>query len=75
MKLIKDKTSAWDTYMVEGYPFGIEKIDRGAWYAFRLWGKDRIYLDTKGVGKDKAIALLAPALEDYKSRIIEGIPA
>jgi hypothetical protein len=73
MKLIKDTTSAWDTYMVEGYPFGIERIDRGAWYAFHLWGRDRIYLDTVGVGKAKAIALLEEKLESYKSRIVVGL--
>ena len=73
MKLIKDTASVWETYMVEGYPFGVEKIDRGAWYAFELWGKNRIYLDTKGVGKDKALALLADKLEDYKSRIVVGL--
>jgi len=73
MKLIKDTASAWDTYLVEGYPFGVEKIDRGAWYAFQLWGGRRIYLDTKGVGKDKAIELMAHKLEDYKSRIVVAL--
>jgi len=75
MKLIKDTASAWETYMVEGYPFGIEKIDRGAWYAFKLFGKDRIYLDTKGMGKERAKALLSHELEGYKSRIITAITA
>jgi hypothetical protein len=56
--------------MVEGYPFGIEKIDRGAWYAFHLWGRDRIYLMTEGEGKEKAKAILEKKLEDYKARII-----
>ena len=75
MKLIKDETSAWETHLVEGYPFGIEKIDRGAWYPFQLWGKRRIYLETKGMGKEKAVAILKVRLEDYKSRIIEGVSA
>ena len=75
MKLIKDETSAWETHFVEGYPFGIEKIDRGAWYPFQLWGKRRIYLETKGMGKEKAVAVLKVRLEDYKSRIIEGVSA
>lgn len=70
MKLIKDKASVWETYLVEGYPFGLEKIDRGAWFPFQLWGGKRIYLDTKGTGKDKAKALLVERVEDYKSRII-----
>jgi len=72
MKLIKDNASAWETYMVEGHPFGIEKIDRGAWYAFHLFGKNRIYLETNGMGKERAKALLAHALKDYKARIIVG---
>lgn len=75
MKLIKDETSAWETHLVEGYPFGIEKIDRGAWYPFQLWGKRQIYLETKGMGKEKAVAILKVRLEDYKSRIIEGVTA
>jgi hypothetical protein len=75
MKLIKDEASAWETHLVEGYPFGIEKIDRGAWYPFQLWGKQRIYLETKGMGKEKAVAILKVRLEDYKSRIVEGVSA
>lgn len=75
MKLIKDEASAWETHLVQGYPFGIEKIDRGAWFPFQLWGGRRIYLDTKGMGKDKATALLAEKVADYKSRIIEAVTA
>lgn len=75
MKLIKDKASVWETHLVEGYPFGIEKIDRGAWYAFQLWGNRRIYLMTEGKGKDKAVAVVEQAVEDYKARIIVGVPA
>ena len=75
MKLIRDEKSAWETHLVEGYPFGIEKIDRGAWYPFQLWGKRRIYLETKGMGKEKAVAILKERLEDYKSRIVEGVTA
>ena len=72
MRLVKDSASVWETYMVEGYPLGIEKIDRGAWYAFRLFGQNRIYFMTEGVGKERAKALLAQELEEYKSRIIVG---
>ena len=75
MKLIRDEKSAWETYLVEGYPFGIEKIDRGAWFPFQLWGRERIYLDTKGTGKEKAKAFLEIRVEDYKSRIIVGVTA
>jgi len=72
VRLVKDSASVWETYMVEGYPLGIEKIDRGAWYAFRLFGQNRIYFMTEGVGKERAKALLAQELEEYKSRIIVG---
>lgn len=75
MKLIRDEKSAWETHLVEGYPFGIEKIDRGAWYPFQLWGGRRIYLETKGMGKEKATAILKERLEDYKSRIVEEVSA
>ena len=75
MRLIKDESSVWETHFVEGYPFGIEKIDRGAWYPFQLWGGRRIYLETKGMGKEKAAAIVKERLEDYKSRIIEGVTA
>lgn len=75
MKLIKDTASIWETHLVEGYPFGVEKIDRGAWYAFQLWGNRRIYLMTKGEGKDKARAIVEQAVEDYKARIIVGVTA
>lgn len=70
MKLVKDPNSVWETHMVEGYPFGLEKIDRGAWYAFQLWGKNRIYFMTKGEGKEKAKLVLEERLNDYKKRII-----
>jgi UDP-galactopyranose mutase len=75
MKLIKDEASVWETHIVEGYPFGIEKIDRGAWYPFQFYGKRRIYLSYKGMGKEKAAAILKERLEDYKSKIIEGVSA
>jgi len=70
MRYVKDPNSVWETYMVEGYPFGIEKIDRGAWYAFHLWGRNRIYLMTKGEGRERAKAILEESLNDYKARII-----
>ncbi len=70
MKYVRDINSVWETHLVEGYPFGIERIDRGAWYAFQLGGKDRIYLMTKGEGKERAKAVLEERLSDYKARII-----
>jgi hypothetical protein len=75
MRLIKDEASVWETHLVEGYPFGLEKIDRGAWYPFQLYGKRRIYLSYKGMGKEKATAILKEKVEDYKARIIVGVTA
>lgn len=77
MKLIKDTASAWETYRVEEFPlWGIEKIDRGAWYIFRQWGGERIYLYQRdkafgrGIGKERAIALLREEIEKYRANII-----
>lgn len=77
MKLIRDKESAWETYRVAGFPlWGIEKIDRGAWYVFREFGGNRIYLKQwseaygRGVSKAAAIALLSAEIESHKSKII-----
>ena len=75
MKLIKNTASAWETYLVDGYPFGIEKIDKGAWYVFHLWGKNRIYSDTRGTSKARAIELLTQELETYKENIIMAVTA
>jgi hypothetical protein len=80
MKLIKDEKSAWETYRVADFPqWGIEKIDRGAWYIFREWGKERIYLYQRdkafgrGIGRARAIELLAQEIEDHKSKIIVSV--
>lgn len=77
MKLIKDTASAWETYRVEEFPlWGIEKVDRGAWYVFRQWGGERIYLRqreseyARGVAKDKAVALLGEEIERHRANII-----
>ena len=77
MKLIKDKASAWETYRVEEFPlWGIEKVDRGAWYIFHQWGGERIYLYQRdkafgrGIAKERAIALLREEIEKHKANII-----
>jgi len=77
MKLVKDNASAWETYRVAEFPnWGIEKIDRGAWYIFRQWGKERFYIYRnidpygKGVGKDKAIAYLKELIAEHRANII-----
>ena len=82
MKLVKDNQSAWETYRVEEFPnWGIEKIDRGAWYVFHQWGSQRVYMYAagaiygRGIGKEKAIRFLKKKIEDNRGRIIEAVTA
>lgn len=74
MKLIKDTASVWETYMVEGYPFGIEKIAPRDYVVFRLWGKNRVYLrDTGFISIKQASDYLAPVVEKYEASIITAL--
>jgi hypothetical protein len=74
MKLIKDSESAWETYMIEGYPFGIEKIAPRDYVVFRLWGSRRVYLRDEGfTSKAQALAYLAPIVDHYERSIIRAI--
>ena len=74
MKLIKDSESAWETYMIEGYPFGIEKIATRDYVVFRLWGARRVYLRDEGfTSKAQALAYLSPIVDQYESSIIRAI--
>jgi hypothetical protein len=79
MKLIKDEASAWETYRVAEFPlWGIEKIDRGAWYIFRQWGGERIYLRQwsdaygRGVSKSLALSTLREEIKKHRESIIEA---
>ena len=49
-KLILLEGSAWDSWQLEGTPFGIEKIGPRDYVVFRLWGRERVYLS---VTRDK----------------------
>jgi hypothetical protein len=74
MKLIKDTASAWETQMIEGYPFGIEKIGPRDYVVFRLWGSRRVYLrDTGFISLNQAHDYLVPMCEKYASSIITAI--
>jgi hypothetical protein len=73
MKLIKDKKSVWETHLVEGAPFGIEKIAPRDYVVFRLWGKTRIYIRDAGfTSKQKAHDYLVPIVKKYESSIVKG---
>lgn len=76
MKLIKDEKSVWETYFIEGFPFGIEKIDSRDYVVFRLFGSRRVYLREDGfTSKEQALAYLAPVVENYNNSIITAITA
>ena len=76
MKLVKDTASAWETYLVEGYPFGIEKIAPRDYVVFRLWGRQRVYMrDTGFTSKTQALDYLAPIVKNYEASIITAITA
>jgi hypothetical protein len=76
MKLIKHHESVWETHFIEGYPFGIEKIDARDYVAFRIWGGYRVYLRDEGfTSKAQALDYLTPIVEKYQSSIITAVTA
>lgn len=76
MKLIKDSASVWETHLIEGYPFGIEKIDARDYVVFRIWGGHRIYLRDEGfTSKAQALDYLTPIVQKYESSIITAVIA
>lgn len=76
MKLIKDEKSVWETHFIEGFPFGIEKIDSRDYVVFRLFGSRRVYLREDGfTSQAQALTYLAPVVENYNNSIITAITA
>jgi hypothetical protein len=76
MKLIKHHESVWETHLIEGYPFGIEKIDARDFVVFRMWGGRRVYLRDEGfTSKAQALAYLEPIIQKYQSSIITAVTA
>jgi hypothetical protein len=74
MRLIKDSASVWETHLIEGYPFGIEKIAPRDYVIFRLWGRQRVYIrDTGFTSKAQALAYLEPMVENYEASIIRAV--
>ena len=68
--------SAWETYLVEGYPFGVEKIAPRDWVVFRVFGNRRIYLrDTGFSSREQALTYLEHDVNTYRNSIIEAITA
>jgi hypothetical protein len=67
---------------LEGTPFGVEKIDRGAYVPFRLWGiyNARIYVTKEGkpllfTSKDEAMRYTEEKAKQYLSTVIEEVKA
>jgi hypothetical protein len=74
MQLVKDEHSVWETHMVKGYPFGIEKIAPRDYVVFRLFGSRRIYLREDGfTSKAQAMAYLENDVKTYKNSIITAL--
>ena len=69
-------------WQVEGFPFGIEKIDNACFVPFRLWGKARLYVGKytdKGRenllfrSRREAKAYVEEAVKKYEKSIIRAI--
>ena len=76
LKLITITDSAWDSWQVEGTPFGIEKIAPRDYVVFRFWGKNRIYMrDTGFTSRDMALLYLEEMVRKYRESIITAITA
>jgi hypothetical protein len=76
LKLIEIYDSAWQSWQIEGVPFGIEKIAPRDYVIFRLLGSRRLYLrDTGFTSRDMALLYLESMVEKYKSSIITAITA
>jgi hypothetical protein len=76
MKLIQHYESVWETHLIEGYPFGIEKIAPRDYVVFRMWGGRRVYIRDEGfTSKAQALAYLEPIVQKYQSSIITAVTA
>lgn len=74
-----DTTSLY-IWNVEGAPFGVEKIDRGAYAPFRLWNKNRTYVTKAGKpllfsSKREAIEYVEKAAKEYLCKVVEAVEA
>ena len=61
---------------LENSPFGIEKIDKGVYLPFRLWGKARVYVrkDNENLvfsTRQQAMKYTEGAYKVYLSKVIE----
>lgn len=65
---------AWESWQLEGTPFGIERIAPRYYVVFRLWGRERVYLSvTKEKGftsRDFSQLYLEEKAREYEKSII-----
>jgi hypothetical protein len=74
LKLIEIYDSAWQSWQIDGVPFGIEKIAPRDYVIFRIWGGKRLYLrDTGFTSRDMALLYLENMVEKYRSSIITAL--
>ena len=75
LKLIEIYDSAWQSWQIDGVPFGIEKIAPRDYVIFRIWGNSkRLYLrDTGFTSRDMALLYLENMVEKYRSSIITAL--
>lgn len=73
-KLILLEGSAWDSWQLEGTPFGIEKIGPRDYVVFRMWGRERVYLSVtrdKGfTSREFSYLYLLEKAREYEKSII-----
>ena len=67
---------AWESWQLEGTPFGIERIGPRDYVVFRVWGRERCYLS---ITKDKGFTsrnfsqlYLEEKAREYEESIIVG---
>jgi len=76
LKLVEVYDSAWQSWQIDGAPFGIEKIAPRDYVIFRLWGKKRIYIREDGfTSRDMALFYLEEMVRKYRASIITAITA
>ena len=72
-KLIPLK-GAWESWQLEGTPFGIERIAPRDYAVFRLWGREKVYLSvTKEKGftsRDLSLLYLEEKAREYEESIV-----
>lgn len=69
-------------WQVEGTPFGVDNVSRGAYAPFRLWNNRRVYVgeytdkgrkDLTFRSRREAMAYVEKAVKEYQSQIITAL--